>query len=299
MADKSLQESLEPASLAKISSMQIIARLVVEGFIIGMHKSPHKGSSVEFAEHRQYVPGDDLRKIDWKVVGRTDRYYIKQFEEETNLRCYMILDASGSMQYGSQGVSKFRYASMLAGAMTYLMLQQRDAVGLVTFDDKVRTYIPPRSTPTHLRAIFNELEKTEIGGETSLGDVFHGLAEKFKKRGLIVIISDMFDNFDAINMALRHFRHKRHEVIVFHVLDQAELEFPFSGWTQFENLENSSEKIFVDPKHLRKMYLKEITGFCDNLRNNCWSSRIDYVPIQTTEPFDTALVNYLAKRMRK
>lgn len=296
---ETLYENLDPASLAKISSMQVVARLVVEGFIMGMHKSPNKGSSVEFAEHKSYVAGDDIRRIDWKVLAKTDRVYIRQYEEETNLRAYLIIDASGSMAYGSGDVSKFRYASMLGGALAYLMLQQRDSVGLVTFDDKLRTYIPPRSNPMHLRTIFTELDRTKVGGETSMGNVFHGLAEKFKKRGLVVIISDMFDNYEAISMALRHFRHKKNEVIVFHILDEAELTFPFQGWTMFENLERNIDRVFVDPKQLRKQYLKEINDYIEKLRKNCWGSRIDYVPVQTNEPFDTALTNYLAKRMKK
>jgi uncharacterized protein (DUF58 family) len=289
---------LDPASLAKLSRLEIVARLVVEGFISGLHKSPHKGFSVEFAEHRQYTIGDNIRDIDWKVFGKSDRFFIKQYEEETNLRAYLLVDASGSMRYaGGKRPPKFRYATCVAAALSYLMLQQRDAVGLVTFDRRLRRYIPPRATAMHLRGIFEELDRTQPGGETSLSGIFHDLAERFKKRGLIIVLSDLFDEPEPLAGALQHFRHKKHEVVVFHVLDEDELTFPFEHLTQFEGLETAHDRLLVEPRQLRDEYLSQVNGFIERVRRLCWQHKIDYVPMRTTEPFDSALATYLARRL--
>lgn len=288
---------LDPAALAKIGRLELIARLVVEGFVSGKHKSPFKGLSVEFAEHRQYSPGDDLTDIDWKVFGKTDRFYIKQYEEETNLRCSLVVDASGSMQYGGNGrPTKFRYACCLAASLAYLMLQQQDAIGLITFDDKIRDYLPPRTNPLHYRNILDRLQATVPGGETSVSSVFNQLAQRFKRRGLVVILSDLFDDAAAVISALRHLRHKKHEVIVFHILDNDELEFSFQHWTQFDSIESPTEKYFVEPRALREEYLRQVHAFLDQLRRACWVHRMDYVPLRTREPFDTALSAYLFRR---
>ncbi|MBI5396651.1 MAG: DUF58 domain-containing protein [Verrucomicrobia bacterium] len=311
MSHTATSNRLDPSSLAKLSRLEIVARLVVEGFISGLHKSPHKGFSVEFAEHRQYTIGDNIRDIDWKVFAKSDRFFIKQYEEETNLRAYLLLDASGSMNYAgpaersrrrkeADGVlrpTKFRYASCLASALSYLMLQQRDAVGLVTFDREVRRYIPPRATAMHLRGIFEELDRTRTGGETNLSRIFHDLAERFRKRGLIVILSDLFDEPDKLAGALQHFRHKKHEVVVFHILDDDELTFPFEHLTQFEGMEIAAERLLVEPRQLRDDYLAQVKAFTDRVRRLCWQHKIDYVPMRTSEPFDNALATYLARRL--
>ncbi len=300
---------LDPAALAKLSRLEIVARLVVEGFISGLHKSPHKGFSVEFAEHRQYVIGDNIRDIDWKLFGKSDRFFIKQYEEETNLRAYLLVDASGSMNYAgpaergrglhapSPRPTKFRYASCAAAALSYLMLQQRDAVGLVTFDSRVRRYIPPRAKAAHLRGIFEELDRTQPGADTNLSSIFHDLAERFRKRGLIIVLSDLFDDPERLASALQHFRHKKHEVIVFHVLDDDELTFPFQQLTQFEDMETANARLMIEPRQLRDEYLAQINAFIERVRRLCWQFRIDYVPMRTSEPFDAALAAYLARRM--
>jgi uncharacterized protein (DUF58 family) len=309
---------LDPAALAKLSRLEIVARLVVEGFISGLHKSPHKGFSVEFAEHRQYVVGDNIRDIDWKLFGKSDRFFIKQYEEETNLRAYLLVDASGSMNYAgpaegsrrreeagflrsanstSLRPTKFRYASCAAAALSYLMLQQRDAVGLVTFDSRVRRYIPPRAKAAHLRGIFEELDRTQPGADTNLSTIFHDLAERFRKRGLIIVFSDLFDDPEQLANALQHFRHKKHEVIVFHILDDDELTFPFQHLTQFEDLEIADARLLIEPRQLRDEYLSQVNTFIERVRRICWQFRIDYVPMRTHEPFDAALATYLARRM--
>jgi len=288
---------LNPESLRKLARMDIIARLVVEGFITGMHRSPHRGLSVEFAEHRQYVPGDEIRHINWKAFARSDRYYIKQYEEETNLRGYILLDCSASMAYQSGNVSKLFYGKCLAAALSYLMLKQQDSVGLVTFDREVRSYLPPRAVPTHLKAITHQIDQARSGGETSLSAIFHDLAERFKRRGLIIIISDLFDNVKDILSGLSHFRHKKHEVLVFQVLDPHETTFPFRQWTLFTNLENNEHRVLTEPQRIRSAYLESIGIFTNELRRNCRQKRIDYEQLDTKVPFDTALGMYLARRI--
>lgn len=300
---------LDPAAIAKLSRLEIVARLVVEGFITGLHKSPHKGFSVEFAEHRQYVIGDNIRDIDWKLFGKSDRFFIKQYEEETNLRAYLLVDASGSMNYAGPAdrgralhappmrPTKFRYASCAAAALSYLMLQQRDAVGLVTFDSRVRRYIPPRAKAAHLRGIFEELDHTQPGADTNLSTIFHDLAEQFRKRGLIIVFSDLFDDPEQLANALQHFRHKKHEVVVFHILDDDELTFPFQHLTQFEDMEIADARLMIEPRQLRDEYLTQVNTFIERVRRICWQFRIDYVPMRTHEPFDAALATYLARRI--
>ena len=235
-----VSDFLTPSDLQRISNLQVFARQVVEGFTTGMHRSPHKGFSVEFKQHRQYVPGDEIRHIDWRVFARSDRYYIREYEEETNLRATIILDRSGSMDYGGDrpgGVSKFEYATKLAACLSYLMLQQSDGVGLVTFDTEIRRYIPPRSRVSHMRTILSELEAGKPGGETELGKVFHDLVPKLHRRGLLIIISDCFGEVANFLKALAHFRHARHEILVFQIWHPDELAFQFKGWTQFECME--------------------------------------------------------------
>ncbi len=287
---------LSPADLQKISNLQVLARQVVEGFCSGLHRSPHKGFSVEFKQHRQYVPGDEIRHIDWRVFGRSDRYYIREYEEETNLRATLLLDLSGSMAYGRNGFSKYQYATRLAACLSYLMLGQQDSVGLVTFDTEVRRYIPPRSRVSHLRVLLDELEKGKPGGETELGDVFHDLVPKLHRRGLLVIISDLFGDVSSLLKALAHFRHAHHEILIFQIWDRDELEFPFKGWTQFDSLETAGVKHLLDPAILRQAYLANLQKFRDELTRGCRRHKIDLVPFTTDQPYAEALAAYLGRR---
>ncbi len=289
----------DPTSLAKYGRLALVARSLVEGFLTGAHKSPYKGFSVEFAEHRQYYPGDEIRHIDWRAYGKTDRYYIKEFEEETNLRAHLLVDASGSMAYKGAHPSKFEYAQYVAASLAYLMLHQRDAVGLVTHDTKVRQIIKPKASSKHLLHLLRTLEGTAPGGETSLAPIWHGLAGEIKRRGLIVILSDCFDQLPALMRALQHFRHERHEILLFHVLAPEEMEFPFKKWTQFRNLEVAGHRLLVDPQRLRKEYLRNFHDFCKQLRDQAGQMQIDYHLLRTDEPVDRALGAYLTRRQMR
>jgi uncharacterized protein (DUF58 family) len=289
---------LQPDVVAKLSNMEIVARLVVEGFITGLHKSPYHGFSVEFAEHRQYMPGDEPKHIDWKIYGKTDRYYIKQFEEETNLKSYIILDASRSMAYASNGkMSKLEYASYIAAALSYLMVQQRDAVGLTVYDEKVRIHMPPHATKSYLKAILKQLELTEASNKTGTAASLHQIAERIKRRGLVIILSDLFDKPNEVATALKHFRHKKNEVIVMQVLDALERSFAFGGEAVFKDME-TSEEIMTQPYHLQKAYQEEMKKFLDFYKKECRENNIDYILLDTSTPFDTALFQYLSKRQR-
>lgn len=287
---------LTPADLQKISNLQLFARQVVEGFCTGLHRSPHKGFSVEFKQHRQYVPGDEIRHIDWRVFGRSDRFYIREYEEETNLRATLLLDLSGSMDYGRGEVSKYQYAVRLAACLAYLMLGQQDSVGMVTFDSKVRRYIPPRSRISHLQVLIDELQKSQPGGETEIGRVFHDLVPKLNRRGVLIIISDLFGDVSELLRALAHFRHAHHEIIIFQIWDRDELEFPFKSWTQFEGLEPSGGKHMLDPVLLREAYLANLAKFRDELSRGCSRHKIDLVPFTTDQPYSDALAAYLSRR---
>ena len=294
-----MAELLTPADLRKIANLQVLARYVVEGFCSGLHTSPHKGFSVEFREHRQYVQGDEIRRLDWKVFGKTDRLYIREYEEETNLRATLLVDASGSMNYaGAGGVSKFTYATHLAACLAYLMLRQQDSVGLVTFDQKLRQYIPPRSRPSHLHVLLDALQATKPGGETELAKVFHQLVPKIHRRGLLIIFSDCFGNVADLLSALAHFRHAHHEIIIFQLWDPDELEFPFQQWTRFESLENVSEQRLLDPVQLRAVYLENLARYRQELKDGCHRHRIDLVPLSTNQPYAEALAYYLARRTK-
>jgi uncharacterized protein (DUF58 family) len=289
----------DPTSLAKYGRLTLVAKSLVEGFLTGAHKSPYKGFSVEFAEHRQYYPGDEIRHIDWRAYGKTDRYYIKEYEEETNLRAHLLIDASGSMAYRGANTSKFEYAQYIAASLAYLMLHQRDAVGLGLHDTKIRQLIPPRANSKHLLHLIHTLEESRPGGETAMAPLWHGLAEQFSRRGMVVILSDCFDEVPALLRALRHFRHRRHEVILFHILAPEEIEFPFKKWTQFRNLEVSGHRLLVDPQRLRKEYRLNFEKFCKELRDSAGQARVDYHMIRTDDPVDRALGIYLTKRQRR
>lgn len=288
---------LDPEVVSKLTSMDLRARLVVEGFITGLHKSPYHGFSVEFAEHRQYMPGDDIKHVDWKVYGKTDRFYVKQFEEETNLKSYLLMDASASMQYSSTSINKLQYATYLAGALTYLMLRQRDAVGLVTFDEKIRRYLPPRSVTTYLNQILKELDSTKCSSRTNIAGALHQMADRIKRRGLIILFSDLLDEPAKVISGLKHFRHRNHEVIVFHTLDPMELSFEFSQDAVFKDLE-SNEEINTQPWHIRNEYQSMVTEFLNFYKKQCRENQIDYVTLSTKQSYDRALFEYLLKRKR-
>ncbi|MDK1030527.1 MAG: DUF58 domain-containing protein [Planctomycetia bacterium] len=289
---------LDPQVLARLGRMNLVARAMVEGFVTGLHKSPHHGFSVEFSEHRQYVPGDDLRHLDWVAYAKTDRDYIKQYEQETNLRAYILLDCSASMRYSSSGgLTKLEYGSFLAATLAFIMTRQADLVGLVAFDEKIRTHLPPGSSPAHLNQLCARLEEVEPGVETNISKTFHDLAEMIKRRGLIVIISDLYDDEREVARALRHFRQKKHGIIIFHVFDPAELEFPFKKLTNFHDME-TEEQYQVDPKSIRNEYLEELNAFISNYRRVCSDSDIEYVLTDTSVPYDFMLTSYLSKRRK-
>lgn len=292
---------LSAGDVSRLSGLQLLAKQVVEGFSSGLHRSPHKGFSVEFREHRAYVPGDDIRTIDWKLYGKTDRLYIREYEEETNVRCTILLDCSGSMKYrGSRagGLSKHEYAVRSAACLAWLMLQQQDSVGLVTFDTRVRRYIPPRARPRHLKHLLSELSTQQPGDETNLADVFHQIASRIHRRGLVLVISDLFGDVDQLMKALAHFRHARHEVVIFQIWDDDELDFPFRQWTQFTSLEDANRRHLVDPGQLRAAYLQKLAEFREQLGRGCSRQRVSLVPLTTSQPCADALAAWLAIRRR-
>ena len=288
---------LDPVALSRLGNLELVARLVVEGFVTGLHKSPYQGFSVEFSEHRQYMPGDEIRHIDWKVFGKSDRYYIKKFEEETNLRVYLVLDASQSLtsQFDDSGISKLEYGCSLAASLAYLMLKQRESVGLAIFDQQIRDYIPPRGVPTHLQAIISILESITAGAETDVATVLNDLAKRIVRRGLVIVISDLLDQPTKVLSALKHFRHRKHEVIVFHLLDSAEKTFPFQGAISFSDLE-TGQRLVTQADSLKSSYLEQLNRFIQDYQRGRGANMIDYVQINTDTPFDHALSAYLSNR---
>lgn len=285
-----------PRVLSRVAALELKARQVVEGIVTGLHKSPYHGISVEFAEHREYVPGDEIKHIDWRVYARSDRFFIKQYEAETNMRCYVVLDTSESMLYKSKKTSKLEYGSLLAASISYLLLQQRDSCGLVTFDSEIQSYLPPRNNPKHFNLMLRELELAKNGVKTDIGKVFHDLAERFKKRGLIIIISDLLSDIEKILLGLSHFKHKKHEVIVFHVMDRAELTFPFEEMTLFKGYEEKGD-ILAEAWSLKQGYLENLNNFMADIKKGCLGKRVDYVPMVTDEPLELKLSKYLTTRI--
>jgi len=290
---------LDPRTISRLSRLDLAARLVVEGFKSGLHKSPYHGFSVEFAEHRQYMPGDPIKNIDWKVFAKSDRFYVKQFEEETNLRAYIILDTSRSMTYRSENspMSKLDYGVNLAAALSYLMLGQQDAVGLLLFSDKIDKYIAPRSARSHLKAVINELSAVVPGVGTDVSGCLHQLAERVRKRGLVILISDLMDSPEKTMAGLKHFRHRKHEVIVFHLLDKAEIDFPFDKEGGFIDLE-SGEVVETQPWEIGAEYRRRLSEWTTFYKKLCGEHKIDYALSSTSTPFDAALLQYLEKRQR-
>ena len=289
---------IDPLTLSRISNLELLARGVVEGFVAGLHRSPYKGFSVEFMAYRPYMPGDDLMHLDWKLYARTDRYYIKEFEDETSTSLMLLMDVSASMDYGSGAVTKRAYASYLAASLAYLVVRQRDAVGITFFDERVIEHIPPRSTKGHLQTVLNRMETVPSGRRTELGKPLHELAERQRRRGFIVLISDLLGDPESIVDGLRHFRYQGHEVIVFHVLDQQELEFQFEDLVEFEDLE-TGEKRVVSPAAAREIYRKNFERYRETIVRECGLMGVDYVLTPTNQPLDLALFEYLASRSRK
>lgn len=285
--------------LGRINNMQLLAKTVVEGFLLGLHRSPYRGFSVEFAEYRQYSPGDEIKHIDWKVFAKTDRYYIKQFEEETNLTCNIFLDASASMGYKSDenGFSKLEYASRLAACLAYFMVGQRDATGITIFDTEVREMLPPKASRTHLNRLLESLENLKPGGQTKISKPLHILAEGLKRKGLIILISDLLDDPDTVLSALQHFSFKGHDVIVFQIMDDAELNFRFETMTEFTDVE-TGDKLLVSPEGMRKTYMKELNHFMAVCEKGCASVKADYKLFDTKTPLELALSEYLYRRSK-
>jgi len=293
-----LKKYLDPKVLSKITRLDLQARLVVEGFISGLHRSPFHGFSVEFASHREYSPGDDIKHIDWKVLGRTDRYYIKQYEEETNLKATFLVDASESMRYKADrrdALTKYEYAAAVAASLAFLLLQQQDAVGLAVFDEDIRTYLPASANPNQIKPFVHAMDASEPKAKTSLEHICHSVAEKIPRRGLVCLVSDLFVDLDGLLRGLQHFRHYDHEVIVLHVMDQDELEFPFQGNTMFRGLEGMGN-VMIEPRALRQGYLEAVERFCREVKRKCVASRIDYKLISTADHLDAALLAFLAAR---
>ena len=286
----------DPKVLAGISNLYLRSRWVVEGLMSGLHRSRAKGFSVEFEEHREYSPGDEIRRIDWKALGKFDRYFIKEYEDETNLRAYLLLDASASMNYASDGITKFDYACTLTASLAYLILKQQDAAGLVTFSNRIEAFVPPRAKRDYLTQILHALENHGPGGETNVGKILDDIAGQIKRRGLIVLVSDLLDERADILKGLRQFRFKGNDVIVFHLLDPAELDLPFEGNILFEDLEAATLQVITDPRAIRATYQQVVQEFIAETRKQCHDNAIDYQLISTATPLDQALASYLSWR---
>ncbi|MEO2023538.1 MAG: DUF58 domain-containing protein [Pirellulaceae bacterium] len=294
------RKSLDPQTLAEIQGLRLRARHIVEGYVAGLHRSPYHGFSIEFAEHREYVPGDDLRYLDWKVLARTDKLSLKRYEDEPNLIAYLVLDVSESMQYQgpTAAMSKLSYAQCMAASLAWLTLRQQDAVSLVTFDEQIQAFLRPASHPAHLQQVVDVMEGAESRGKTSMGPVFHELAERFSKRGVVVVLSDLFGDPADIVAGLKHFRHRQHDVIVLHILDPAELDFPFEQPTLFRGLEQLPE-VAADPRALRRAYLEEFERYLSQVAQQCRAAGLDYQQVRTDTPLDVVLSSYLVERSRQ
>jgi uncharacterized protein (DUF58 family) len=286
----------DPKVLAGISNLYLRARWVVEGLLSGVHKSRAKGFSVEFEEHREYSPGDEIRRIDWKALGKFDRYFIKEYEDETNLRAYLLLDASASMNYASDGITKFEYGCILTASLAYLILRQQDAAGVITFSDRIENFVPPRAKRDYLTQILHALETRGPAGETNVGKILDELAGQIKRRGLIILVSDLLDEPEIVLKGLRQFRFKGNDVIVFHLLDPAELDLPFDGNILFEDLEAANLNVVADPRSIRATYRQVVQEFVTDMRKRCHDDAIDYQLISTATPLDQALTSYLSWR---
>ena len=288
---------LKPETVIKLNSMALRARLIVEGYIIGYHRSPYHGFSVEFAEHKAFGNGDEIKHIDWKLYGKTDRLYVKRYQEETNLRANIILDTSNSMIYKSGKISKLQYANSLTAALSYLMINQQDAAGLIKFSNKIDCFVQPKSNPSHLNILLNQLNDTVTGNDTKIELVLHEMAERINKRGLIILISDLLDDPNEIIKGLKHFRHKNQEIIVFHLLDRQEINLDFNSRTKFIDLETKSE-INTEPWQIRDSYIKLMKDLQTFYKTRCRKNLIDYIPLFTDQNLDFSITEYLNKRKK-
>jgi len=291
---------LDPRTLARISSLDLRARLIVEGLMTGMHRSPYQGISVEFAQHRPYVPGDDIRHVDWKVFAKTDKIYLKQYLEETNLHLICVVDASESMGYGSvtngkETWTKYDHATAIAASLSYMAIQQQDSVGLAIFDQALSRYFKPSNSPGQWKVVVQELQQVPRWNKTNTGKILDQLAEKLTHRSLVVLLSDFFDDIESIQKGLRHLRYKKHEMMVFQVLDPAEVEFPFDDVTLFKGLEDAGE-LLTEPRSLREGYLAQLGQFTDELKKICRGMRVDFARMSSGEPLDVSLSGFLATR---
>lgn len=281
----------------RLGGLAVRARSVVEGFIAGQHRSPHRGSSVEFAEYKEYTEGDEIKHIDWRAYARFDKYYVKQFEDETNLCAYLILDGSGSMNFGSEGVTKLDYARTLAASFAYMMLRQGDAVGALVFDDKPGLYLPASSKTSHLDDVLQVLERLPGAGRTDIAVALQSMAERLRRRGLVVLLSDMLDDAQRVMNIAKVLRKRRQEVVVFHVMDRAELELPYEGLTLFEGLEGEGE-LLVEPDDIRARYQEELTAHIRGIERECRDGDIEYFRVMTTQPFEGVLLDFIAARLQ-
>jgi len=297
-SNQKLISRLDPALISKLNSLELKAKNVVEGFKVGLHRSPYHGFSVEFSEHKAYMQGDPIKNIDWKVFGKSDKLFIKQYEEETNLTCHILLDISASMNYQNIGIiSKLDYGKILAASLSYLMVSQQDSVGLSLYSNKIENYFPPRSNKIYLQTLLRKLENAISANETETAQCLNMIAEKVKKRGLVIIISDFFDNVDSIITALKHFKYKKNEVIVFQILDPIEKSFAFSKDAIFVDIETKDE-LSTQPHQIKKAYQSAFNEFLIKLKSECLNNNIEYNQIDTKTPFDKALFAYFKKRKR-
>ena len=292
-----LDQLLDPQTIARAEALGLQARHIVEGYMAGEHKSPYRGFAIEFAQHREYTHGDDTRHLDWKVLGRTDRYYIKQYEQETNYVANILLDGSESMKYGSSAVTKFDYARQIAACLAFLILHQRDAAALGIFDQTMRDYSPRSDNRSTIHRVMSRLAAFEPTQQTGIASVLHDIANQLRRKGIVIVISDFFDDEAKVLEGIQHLRFGGHEVVCFHVMDPYELEFPFTGLVEFEGLE-SIPKILTRPAELRKSYLKEVGAFQQRLREGCEKNQCHYVLVNTKEPLHEVLSGYLAFRLR-
>jgi uncharacterized protein (DUF58 family) len=290
-------QTLDPVALSRLNNLELRARSVVEGALSGLHRSPHHGSSVEFAEHKEYAPGDEIKHIDWKAYGKFDKYYVKRFEEETELRAYLLVDCSASMDYRGQGVSKLDYARMLAAALAYLLLRQQDQVGMIAFGERLRGYLPPRARSGHLNDLLTALDGVRAEGRTDLPRAIAYLSEVVQRRSLIVLFSDLLGGQDQVRSLLRGLRARKHDVVVFHLLDRDELTLPFEGTTIFESMEDE-QKLLADPGDVRKAYLAELERFIDGYRTSLAEGDVEYHLVDTSEPPANVLVRFLTGAYR-
>jgi uncharacterized protein (DUF58 family) len=293
------EQYLRPDVIRQVARLDLRAKFIVEGFLSGLHASPFHGFSVEFSEHRKYVPGDDLKDLDWNVYAKTDKYYLKKFEAETNLTGYLVMDLSASMAYTyRQELTKFDYAICLAAALGYLMIHQQDPVGLVAFDTKIQACLAPRSKRTQLATILSVLANLKPSGKTEVATCLHQLASMMRNKGLVMLFSDLLTEPAPVIESLHHLRHRGHEVIIFHILDEAEVHFPFEGVIEFEDVEED-RKLTLDAKGMRRDYVQAVQEFQEQYRTECAKANIDYVTMDTSVSFDKALMEYLLKRQRK